>query len=151
MRVERALAAELEELAIAGGVELQERRAVLKALGPLRPAARGVPPAHGEHRRALLRPPGVFDAANLLRRQLEQPVDPGNEVLGRACAVDANHQLEVVPQMTRESLSSLQPRENNRWSAFSVAAHMVFNERRDRIRRRQARPPSRGRAGGISY
>ena len=42
MTLERLAAAVLEEVPLARGVELQERRAELETLRPFRPAARGV-------------------------------------------------------------------------------------------------------------
>ena len=41
--------AEVQEAPLAGGVELQQGRADLEALGPLRPAPGRVPPVDGEH------------------------------------------------------------------------------------------------------
>ena len=46
-------APELEELALAGRVELQQRRSELEALRPLGPAARAIAPLDGEDRRAV--------------------------------------------------------------------------------------------------
>ena len=89
--LERVRAAELEKLAIAGRVELQQRRAELKALRPLRPAARSVHAVDGEHRRSVLRAPAVFNRTDLLRREIEQAVDRRQQIACRALAVDANH------------------------------------------------------------
>ena len=58
-----ARAPELEEPPVAGGVELQQRRAELKSLRPLGPAAGPIPPLDGEDGRAILGPPGAFGAS----------------------------------------------------------------------------------------
>ena len=57
---------QVEELALAGGVELQQRGPELKALRPFRPSSRLVAALDGENRRALLGPPCVLDRLNLL-------------------------------------------------------------------------------------
>ena len=66
------LAAELEQLAVAGGVEGEDRAAVLKPLRPLGPAAAGVLAFDGEDRRAAGRVPCLLDQADLLRGELEE-------------------------------------------------------------------------------
>ena len=83
-------AAQLEKRTIAGGVELQNGRAVLKAFSPLGPAARGVLAVHGEHR-CTMRRAGRGERANLRRRHREQAIDGGNEIGGCAGAVEADH------------------------------------------------------------
>ena len=71
--------ADLQETFVGRGVELQNGRAVLKSLRPLRPAARGVSAPHGEDRRPAPGLPRLLEAQDFLRRQLEQAVDFGNQ------------------------------------------------------------------------
>jgi hypothetical protein len=59
--LQRPLAPEIEKLLVAGGVELEERRSELEPLRPFSPAASLIASFDGEHRRAVFRPPGVFD------------------------------------------------------------------------------------------
>src|SRR5262249_46971960 len=73
--LDRALAAELEEFNLAGGVELQQRRSELKALRPLGPPARLIASADREHRRALLGTPAVLDRSNLRGGEIEEAAD----------------------------------------------------------------------------
>ena len=88
-----ALPAELEEALVAGRVELQQRRAVLKALGPLGPAAGGVAAGHREHRRGLLRRAGALDRVDGGGRGLPQPGDLGQQVAGGQALVDLHSVL----------------------------------------------------------
>jgi hypothetical protein len=89
--LDRPRAAELEKVAVAGGVELQQRRAEGEALRPLRPAARTISAADREHRRAIGRIPGSLDRSDLLRRQLEQVIDRAQEILGPALPTEPDH------------------------------------------------------------
>ncbi len=89
--LDRARSTEFEECSIAGGVELQQRRSELKALRPLGPASCLIAPSNREHRRAVLRTPGVLDRADLRRREIEQPIDPGHQVARRSSPVEAHH------------------------------------------------------------
>jgi hypothetical protein len=86
-----ALAAELEERALAGRVELQQRRAELEALRPLRPAARGVAAAAREDGRAVRRVPALLEVADLDRRELPEPRERLLEVLRPQRLVDPDH------------------------------------------------------------
>ena len=70
-----ARAPQLEEGLVAGRVELEQRRPELEALGPFGPPARLIAPLHGEHRCAMLGPPGLFDGSNLSGREREQTLD----------------------------------------------------------------------------
>ena len=63
--LERPGAPELQEAGIAGGVELQDRRAELEALRPLGPAAGHVLALDGEDGRAVLGQPATFEGVNL--------------------------------------------------------------------------------------
>ena len=82
--------AQLQEFSVAGGVELQDCRAELKSLSPFRPAARLVAALDGEHGRAGIGRPGRFERADLARRQLEHPIDLGQQVARREVAVYAH-------------------------------------------------------------
>ena len=73
---QRARAAEVEELLVAGRVELEQRGAELEPLRPLGPAARLVAPFDGEDGRAVLRAPGVFDREDLAGGDVEERADP---------------------------------------------------------------------------
>ncbi len=77
----RSLASALEEPGLAGGVKLQQRRSVLEPARPVGPVARLVAPLHGYHGRAAGRVPRLFDAPNLRRRQLKQPLEFGAQCL----------------------------------------------------------------------
>ena len=88
--LERPGASQLEPLPFAGGVELQNRRSELKALGPFRPPTRDVSAADGEHRGAGAGRPRRLNRGNLRGGEGKQAVDLGREVLGavgrRRCA-----------------------------------------------------------------
>ena len=75
-----ARSSEVEEGDVTGRVELQQRRSELEALRPLCPAARLIAALHGEHRRALFRPPDRFDGQDLRSRQIEQVIDFGEQI-----------------------------------------------------------------------
>jgi hypothetical protein len=92
--LEGAGAAQIEELLVAGGVELQQRRAELEALRPLRPAAGAVLSFDGEHRRPVLGAPGVLDGVDFRRGQLEQSGNLRQQLRGRARPID-EHQIDV--------------------------------------------------------
>ena len=89
MRSTGPAAADLEKPRIAGRVELQERGTELKALRPLGPAARLIAALHGEDRRAILRPPGLFDGEDLVPRELEEARNLRQQIARRARAIDA--------------------------------------------------------------
>ena len=90
-------ASDVEEARVARGVELKDGRAELKALRPLRPAARRVAALHGEDGRAVGGLPGFLDAGNFLRRQLEHPLDGGDEFLRGQLVVDLDgHGLSIA-------------------------------------------------------
>src|SRR5262245_55057246 len=84
----RPVAANLQKLLLARGIELKQRGAELKTLCPLGPAARGVFAFHREDGSAQLRLPGFLDAQNLLGRKLKEPLDLGNEFLRGQPRVD---------------------------------------------------------------
>jgi hypothetical protein len=88
---EGPLASKVEELAVVGGVELQQRGPVLEAFRPLGPAAGGVAAVDREHGRAAAGGPGALDRGDLGCGQLEEPVDLAEELLWVAVAVDADH------------------------------------------------------------
>jgi hypothetical protein len=89
--LERARPAEIQELTLACGVELQQRRSELEALRPLGPAARAVAPLDSEHRRTVAGVPGALDRADLGGGQLEQAFDPRQEIARSTGAVDLDH------------------------------------------------------------
>ena len=91
--VARALAAELEEALVAGGVELQQRRAVLEALRPLGPAAGGVAAVDGEDRRGRAGRAGALDRVDRGGRGLPQPGDLGQQIGGGQALVDLHSVL----------------------------------------------------------
>ena len=80
---------DFQEALLAGGIELQQRRAELEPLRPLRPAARGVFALHRDDRRALGRLPGLLQAQNLLRREVKSRSILGSELAGGEAVVDA--------------------------------------------------------------
>ena len=86
-----ALAPELEERALAGRVELQQRRAELEALGPVGPAARRVAPALREDRRAVGRAPALLEIEDLPRGQLPEAGEARLEVGRPQPMVGADH------------------------------------------------------------
>ncbi|SPE59382.1 hypothetical protein SBV1_3160016 [Verrucomicrobia bacterium] len=59
----------LEKGAVAGGIELQEARTVLEALGPFGPSARRVFPSHRKDRRTASRGPAGFQAIDFAGRK----------------------------------------------------------------------------------
>ena len=67
--------ADLQETFVGRGVELQNGRAVLKSLRPLRPAARGVSAPHGEDRRPALGLPRIAARGQLV----SQPQSHGQQ------------------------------------------------------------------------
>jgi hypothetical protein len=89
--IDHAIARQLEELALAGGIELQHRGAELEPLRPFGPATGAVLALDGEHWRAVLGPPARLERSNLGGRPLEQPLDVGHQVAGLARAIDSNH------------------------------------------------------------
>jgi hypothetical protein len=91
--LDRARPAKLEKVGVTGRVILQQRGSELKPLGPFGPPARPVAPFDGEHRRAVLGPPAVFDRPNLACGQLEEPRDLRFEVARQQAASEMNHRL----------------------------------------------------------
>ncbi len=86
-----ALAAELEEGAVAGRVELQDRGAELEALRPVGPPPRGVAAAQREDGRAVRGVPGLLEREDLLGGEGPQAVDRGPQVGGTERLVDPDH------------------------------------------------------------
>src|SRR5262245_48799621 len=84
----RRAAPHLEKGFVARGVKLQKRRAELEALGPFRPAARRVTARDGQYRRAVFRFPGAFETEDLLRGQLEEPLNFWEQPLGRQAGIN---------------------------------------------------------------
>ncbi len=77
-----ARACELQEVAIAGGVELQDGRTKLEALRPFRPAPRLPTPVHGEDWRPVGRSPGLLQRSDLAGREFEEPIDLRQQIGG---------------------------------------------------------------------
>jgi hypothetical protein len=100
-----ALAPQLQVACLAGGVELQDRRAELKALRPLGPTARRVLPGNGKDGRALRRVPGVFDPVDLVPRQREKAVDLGQERARFECGVDLDHASLLILRGPRRHMA----------------------------------------------
>ena len=100
---DRARASEVEEVAVAGGVELQERRSELKALGPFGPAARPILTVDGEDRRAVVTIPAALDRSNLAGGELEHAVDVPQQIARRARSSRRDHLISYVMRTTRSS------------------------------------------------
>jgi hypothetical protein len=79
---------DLEKTFLAGRVELQNRRAELKALRPFGPASGRVFSFDREDRSALFWFSDFLDAEDFLPRQLEQPLGRGQELLRGQSLVD---------------------------------------------------------------
>ena len=79
---------DLQKPRVAGGVELEQRRTVLKPLRPFRPSARRVSALHCENRRAVFGFPAFLEAHNFWRGELEQPLDFRDELLRGEPVVD---------------------------------------------------------------
>ena len=91
--VDRARAPQLEERAVAGRVELQQRRSELEPLRPLRPPARAIAPFGRKDRRAVFGPPSRFERLDLRGGQRERAIDAGQQVPRRSPPVDPDHFL----------------------------------------------------------
>jgi hypothetical protein len=89
--IDRARAPQLEELRIAGGVELQQRRPTWKPFGPLGPPARAVPALTVKTGVPCRRVPARVEEADLPGRQLEQALGRALQVGGGALAIDLDH------------------------------------------------------------
>lgn len=72
---------EVEELGIAGGFELEQGGAELKALGPFGPATGGVAALDGEHGGAVGGIKGGIEVADLGAGEVEQTVESGSQGL----------------------------------------------------------------------
>ena len=80
--VHRPLTRKVEELGLTSRVELQHRRAELKPLRPLGPAARLVPSRDREDRRTAIRRPCRFERTDLSSRELEHAINRRKKVFG---------------------------------------------------------------------
>ncbi len=94
--VERAGAAEFEEGAVAGGVELQDGGSELESLRPLGPAAGAVASLDREYGRAVFRAPALFERVDLRGRQREHAFNLRDQIARRARAVDDHHEISSV-------------------------------------------------------
>src|SRR5262245_39961692 len=101
--LERARSPELEELAAAGRVVLENRRSELEALRPLRPAPCAVASVNRENRRAVGRIPPALDRVDLLRRSLEQVIDGPLQMLRVTLVPDRDHFVSNAMMRTRSS------------------------------------------------
>lgn len=81
-------AADVEEVLVAGGFELEELAAVLEALGPFGPAAGGVASVAGDDGGALGGIPGLVEAADFGPGEGEEVFEGGGEGLGGEAGVD---------------------------------------------------------------
>src|SRR5258708_6834746 len=97
-------ASELQEVAIAGRVELQELRSELKPLRPLGPAARAIAAVDREYGRAVGRIPAPLDRLDLPRRQLEHAIDRPQQIVRVPLGTEDDHLISYVMMMTRSSL-----------------------------------------------
>ncbi len=93
--LDRPRAAEIEERAVAGGVELQQRGAELEALRPLGPAPGAVDAVHREHRRAVGRIPSRFERQDLRRRPFEDAPGFRQQVADGGRLVYADHSADL--------------------------------------------------------
>src|SRR4029453_8025766 len=75
-------AGEVQELAIARGIELQHGRPELKPLCPFRPAARLQTAVDGVDRRTIGGLPTLLEGSDLPGRQLEEPIDLRKQIGG---------------------------------------------------------------------
>src|SRR5277367_5916486 len=89
----RSAPTNLQKLCVAHRIELEQRRAVLKTLRPLGPAARGVSAFHGEDGRSLIRLPVFFDGEDFLPGKLEHALDFFNKFLRRELFVNFDWHL----------------------------------------------------------
>ncbi|HXG57139.1 MAG TPA: hypothetical protein VNJ03_17305 [Vicinamibacterales bacterium] len=90
--LDRPRARELEKLAVAGRVELEHGGSELKALRPLRPAARLVDTVDREDGSARLTGPRGFERMDLACRDVEHAVDGRHEVARRPHAIELHHE-----------------------------------------------------------
>jgi len=98
---ERPRPAEIEKLPIAGGIELQQRRAELKTLRPFGPPARRVLTGHRKYGRTVRGIPRRLDRVDLRRRQLEQAVDFRHQVARLPLGADVDHRLSAAGAVRR--------------------------------------------------
>jgi hypothetical protein len=87
---------EPQKLAIGRRVELQDGGSELEALRPFRPAARLPSTVHREHWSAIFGAPGGFEAADFGGGNLEQAVDPRQQI-GWSDRSVAMHQASEAP------------------------------------------------------
>src|SRR5579859_5963534 len=72
---------QLQEEPVSSGIELKQRGAELKPLGPLRPTSSDVSPVFGKHRRPSCRIPVFLNRQDLGGRQLEKSFDLRHQML----------------------------------------------------------------------
>src|SRR5690349_9356387 len=96
---DRTAAADLQECALAGGVELQNGGAELESLRPLGPSAARVPAVHRADGRALGRIPRRLDGRNLAGREFEQAAQFRLERLWSEIGTDAHWLSRIVTAM----------------------------------------------------
>src|SRR5438876_7638782 len=80
--------ADFQERFLAGGIELQQRRAELKPLRPLGPPTGGVSASYREDRRAAFGFPALLEVQDFSRGKLEQPLNLRDELLRADTVVD---------------------------------------------------------------
>ena len=88
--LQRVPPAEVEQFAVAGGVEREDGAAILEALRPFGPAAGGVSSFDGEDRRALALVPCAFDQPHLPAGKVKDAVERAGEVRRGQGAVDVH-------------------------------------------------------------
>jgi hypothetical protein len=100
---QRALAAKLEKLLVAGGVELQKRGSELEPLRPLRPALRRVPTFHREYRRGRARRAASLDRLDALSRPRPKTLELRKKIGRRQFGVEFD-QASSIPSTNEQNL-----------------------------------------------
>src|SRR5688572_7516565 len=94
--IQRAVSSELQKLLLAGRIELQHRRSELEALRPFGPATRLPASVDREDGCPVLGAPRAFEAADFPGGNLEEAIDPGQQIGWRELSV-AIHQSSEAP------------------------------------------------------
>src|SRR5437763_1534068 len=85
------------------GIELQQGRPVLKALGPFSPAARPVLATNSENGCASRRLPRLFEGEDFLRRKFKEPIELRQQLGGGEAKINLDcHDSRSSVVMTTE-------------------------------------------------
>src|SRR5436190_19632349 len=90
---ERPFAAQIQKPLITSRVKLKQRRSVLKALRPLRPALRRIPALHRKNRRWRTRRAALFDGVYALGRTRPKLLQLWEKIGRRQFSVKCDHRL----------------------------------------------------------